>query len=188
MDYKLYGQGVKTIKYYYTDKQYKELLANLVIFVDTREQKNQHILDWFDANEVAYTSKALKTGDYSFMVKANPDLGFLRDTYFTNDLIIERKNSVEELAGNLSDKSDRIFKEFSRMQSIERCHILIENSSIDDVIEGNYRSNYNADSYLRTLLTLQKRCNFYLTFIEPEHTGKMIYEICKNTLDSKILK
>ena len=176
------------IKYYYTDKQYKDLLTNMIILVDTREKKNEHIVKWFDDNGAKWQSKALKTGDYSLLLKACPEHGFPKDTYFTDELVIERKNSVDELAGNLVEASGRILKEFSRMQTVDRCYILIENDSIDDVIEGNYRSEYNSDSYLRTLLTLQKRCGFNLYFTEPENTGKLIYEICKNVLDSKILK
>lgn len=177
-----------TIKYYYTDKQYKDLLTNMIILVDTREKKNEHIVKWFDDNGIQWQSKALKTGDYSLLLKACPEHGFPKDTYFTDELVIERKNSVDELAGNLVEASGRILKEFSRMQNIDRCYIIIENDSIDNIIEGNYRSEYNSDSYLRTLLTLQKRCGFYLYFTEPENTGKLIYEICKNILDSKILK
>ena len=71
----------------------------------------------------SYKTRALKTGDYSFMIKACPELGFQYDTYFVDELCIERKNSLSELAGNLSQKTDdnRIFKEFNRMINIERC-------------------------------------------------------------------
>ena len=176
------------MKHYYTEKNYKALLENMVILVDTREQNNTTILDYFDKKKITYKTKALKTGDYSFMIKANVDLGFPVDTYFTDELCIERKNSVDELAGNLTEDSGRFLKECNRMINIESVYLLIENSTIDDIIEGNYKSKYNADSYLRTVLTLQKRCNFYLQFINRENIGKMIYEICKNCLDSKILK
>lgn len=160
----------------------------MVILVDTREQNNTAILDYFNKKKITYKTKALKTGDYSFMIKANADLGFPVDTYFTDELCIERKNSIDELAGNLTEDSGRFLKECNRMINIESVYLLIENCTIDDIIEGNYKSKYNADSYLRTILTLQKRCNFYLQFISRENIGKMIYEICKNCLDSKILK
>ena len=71
---------------------------------------------------------------------------------------------------------------------VNKVYFLIEDNRIDDIIKGNYKSKYNADSYLRTLLTLQRRCNFYLNFVERENMGKIIYEICKNCLDNKILK
>ncbi len=179
------------MKQYYTDKHYKELLSHMIILVDTRDQTNDEILEWFTKHKVRWKTKALKTGDYGLMIEACPELGFLTDTYFTDELCIERKNSVSELAGNFSNvlkDDDRIFKEFNRMINIERNFLLIENNNIGDIIDRNYRSKLNPDSFLRALLTWQHRNNMHIYFVPKEHMGKMIYEICKNCLDSKILK
>ena len=73
----------------------------MVILHTTNEQKNQHILDYFDKKGIKHKAKALKTGDYSFMIEACPELGFVKDTYFTDELCIERKNSIDELAAIL---------------------------------------------------------------------------------------
>ena len=67
-------------------------------------------------------------------------------------------------------------------------YILIEDDRLDDILEHNYKSNYNELAFLRTLLTTQKRCDFHLNFIKKENMGKMIYEICLSSLNSKILK
>lgn len=166
----------------------KELLNNLVVLVDTREQTNSKILEYFDKHNIKYKSKALKTGDYSFMIKKCPELGFLVDTYFTDELCVERKNSVSEIAGNMVEKDERFLKELNRMINIQDVYILIENDKLGDIIEHNYESKYNELSFLRTLLTTQKQCNFYLYFVEDKHMGQMIYEICRNSLMSKILK
>lgn len=72
----------------------------MIILVDTRDQTNGVILEWFNKHKVRWKTKALKTGDYGLMIEACPELGFLTDTYFTDELCIERKNSVSELAGN----------------------------------------------------------------------------------------
>lgn len=160
----------------------------MILLHDGREKNSTHIIEYFDEKGIPHEQKALKTGDYSFMIKACPELGFPKDTYFTDELIIERKNSVDELAGNLVEKDERIMKEFNRMMNITHCYVIIETSCFDDIMEGNYRSKYNSDSYLRTVLTLQKRSGFYLYFVQKENIGKLIYEICKNCLDNKILK
>jgi len=169
---------------------YKELLTHLVILHDSKEQSNEHILDYFDKIKINHKKKALKTGDYSMMISACPDLGFLVDTYFTDELIIERKNGVKELAGNLANnqKDDRFMKELNRMITVKNPYIVVENDSLDDIMEHNYDTDYNELSYLRTLLTWQKRSNFYLNFVKKENMGKFIYEICKNCLDNYILK
>ena len=74
------------------------------------------------------------------------------------------------------------------MINIERNFLLIENDNIGDIIDRNYRSKLNPDSFLRALLTWQHRNNMHIYFVPKKHMGKMIYEICKNCLDSKILR
>lgn len=178
------------MKLYYTDKAYKQLIKHMVILVDTQEKNNDHIIQEFEKQKINYRKKSLKTGDYSFMIETCPDIGFPYDTYFTDELCIERKNSLSELAGNLASKTDdnRIFKELNRMINIERVYLIIENNSLDDIYSHNYRSEYNPDSYIRTLLTWQSRNNMHIYFVQPENMARTIYEICKNCLDSKILK
>ena len=91
-------------KYKYTDSEEKELLDSIVILVDTREKVNDHITGYFDKHDIPYKKKALKNGDYSFFVPQNEKLGIFRDTYFHDDIFVERKASLEELSGNLSTK------------------------------------------------------------------------------------
>ena len=178
------------MKRYYTDKEYRQLIKNMVILCDTKDKQNQHILDEFEKQKIEYKAKSLKTGDYSFMIKGCPELGFQYDTYFTDELCIERKNSLSELAGNLAQKTDdnRIFKELNRMINIERAYLVIENDCLDDIYAHNYKSEYNPDSYIRTLLTWQSRNNMHIYFVKKENMARTIYELCKNCLDSKILK
>ena len=128
----------------------------MVILHTGNEQKNQHILDYFDKKGIKHKKKALKTGDYSFMVEACAELGFMKDTYFTDELCIERKNSVDELAGNIKEHDERFFKELNRMINIKNCYLLIENSKIDDIIRHNYESKYNEAAFLRRILSVRK--------------------------------
>lgn len=138
------------MKQYYTEKNYKELLSHLVILIDTREQNNKTVTEWFDRNSIKWKSRALKTGDYGFMIESCPELGFSINTYFSDEICIERKNSVSELAGNIANASkddDRIFKEFNRMINIDKNYILIENDSIEDIFTENYKTKLNPTSF-----------------------------------------
>ena len=65
--------------YKYTDKEIDQLVKSIVILTDTREQKNQHILDWLDKKKIPHKTKALPNGDYSFYVPANPVLKIFPD-------------------------------------------------------------------------------------------------------------
>lgn len=162
----------------------------MIILCDTQEKNNTHILKYFDEHNIPHKNRSLKTGDYSIMIEACPELGFLVDTYFVDELCIERKNSVKELAGNLAnnEEDDRFMKELNRMSNIKNVYLVVENDCLDDILNHNYDSKYNELSFLRTLLTWQKRSNFYLNFVNTENMGKFIYEICKNCLDNSILK
>lgn len=179
---------VNKIKNYYTEKEYQQLLEHLVVLHDSREKTSQHILNYFDKEKIKHIQRTLKTGDYSFKITACPELGFIRDTYFTDTICIERKNSLSELAKNLTEKDSRFLKELGRMPTIKSCYLIIENDTIMDLFDGKYESKYNKDSFLRTLLTLQKRIPLFIYFCEKDKMGKIIYEICKNCLDNSILK
>ena len=54
--------------YKYTDKEMEELISSMTILVDTREQVNNHITDYFDRKKINYKKKALNYGDYSSMI------------------------------------------------------------------------------------------------------------------------
>ena len=88
------------MKQYYTDKKYKELLSHMIVLVDTRENTNKNVTDWYERNNIKWKSRALKTGDYGLMVESCPELGFSIDTYFSDELCIERKNSKVKLFPN----------------------------------------------------------------------------------------
>lgn len=172
----------------FTPKQYKTLLDNMVILVDTREKTNQKIIEYFDRNNIPYKVQSLSTGDYSFYVRACEELDMPYDLYYQDELVIERKNSVSEIAGNLNEKDSRFLRELGRFKEIKDVHIIVENDRLDDIIEHNYRSKMNELSFFRTILTLQRKYNFRLEFVKKENLGFVIYELCKNYLDSKILK
>ena len=127
--------------FHYTDKEMEELISSMVILVDTREKVNQHILDYFDKKGIAYKVKALDRGDYSFMLKANEKLGIPRDLYFSNKVIVERKGSLEELSGNLTQERDRFEKELCLAPNHKV--LLIENANYSDIATGNYNTKYD---------------------------------------------
>ncbi len=47
------------MRYNFTDKEIKEILSNLTVVIDNREQANLHITDWLDKKKLY---EALKAG------------------------------------------------------------------------------------------------------------------------------
>jgi hypothetical protein len=135
--------------YKFTDKEEKELLDSMTILLDTREQTNQHIVDWLEKKKKPYKQKKLDYADYSFMIPANEKLNIPRDLYFNNVVAIERKSSLDELCGNFSTDRARIEKEFSLYQG--NLKMIIENATYEDAKNGNYKSKYSVESFLGTL-------------------------------------
>ena len=112
------------IRYKFTDKELKQALNNLTILVDTREQKNEHILDAFNKLKVNYKVQKLDFGDYSCFIPKGSFEGQARDIYFTNDIAIERKASIDELAGNLKDDATRIRTELAHINKYNiKCYL-----------------------------------------------------------------
>lgn len=170
---------------YYTDKQVNEIIKSMVVLVDTREKANEHITTYFDSKGVAFKQKALESGDYSVLIPPLAELGIVLPQTLNKPieggLFIERKNSLEELAGNLGKYRDRFEAEMQRMKNAEK-HLIIEGGSWSDIILGNYDSNLGAKAFYNSLLTFISRYNLHIHFTTPKFAGCLIRGICENKI------
>ena len=177
---------MSVIKPYLTEKEWKELLASMTIVCTTNEQKNEHIKAYFDKHKIKYIDKPLQTGDYCFMIPKNEELGFDRDTYFTDELMIERKNSLTELAGSINNEA--FHYELKRSQNIRSKFLLVEQQGgWHDILAQNYRNDYNPKSYYNTMCTLMVKYELKICFMPKEEMGLMIWSICKSILNQYVL-
>ena len=150
-------------KFKYSDKEIEEIVKSMVILWDSREQKNNHILEVFEKNKIACQKRALDRCDYSFYIPANESLNIPRALFFDKEVAIERKASLDELANNWTKERDRFEKEMALAPKTKV--LLIENSSYEDIVRGNYRSNYNKKAFLATLHTFWIRYNLPFVFM-----------------------
>lgn len=145
----------------------------MTILVDTREKENNHIVEYLDRKKILYKSKALDYGDYSFMIPRNEKLSILRDLYFSNRICIERKGSLEEISGNLTQGRDRLEKEFSLAP--KQKVLLIENANYSDIATGNYNTQYNKKSFAGSLHSFWFKYNLPVFFIpDNQYSGLFI--------------
>lgn len=104
-----------------SETEKKDFMKKVTILIDTREQKNSHIITIFDNLGIMHESRKLDYGDYSFMVEG-------RD--FSRSCVIERKANIDELYGNLTRDRERIEKEFDTIsKNANQCTLLLENCS-----------------------------------------------------------
>ena len=147
-----------------------------MIICDTREKKNQHILDYFDQRRIPYTIRKLDTGDYMESDNAR--------------LTIDRKQNLDELCGNLfSPDKSRFWREVRRAKENKiRMIVLIEEGGkircLKDV--PNWRSKYKKVTGYR-LYNEICRCHIAygveFWFCDKRATGKRIVEILGGNID-----
>lgn len=158
--------------YKYTDKEITELLKTIIILVDTREQKNEHILQYFDSKGIAYKEHKQDTGDYSVMLPKNEDSGIHRDFYFP--VVVERKNSIDELAGTIKERT-RFENELIRGQ-MQKFLLMVEDpNGYENLILGKYQSQYEPKALLGSLKSFEARYGFTTVFIPKKAAGNYLY-------------
>ncbi|HZG12709.1 MAG TPA: ERCC4 domain-containing protein [Kurthia gibsonii] len=162
------------IRYSYTETELKKLLDTLTIVVDTRENVNDHILRYLHEKKIPHVNKKLDTGDYSAMIPKNPELGIMRDIYL--DACLERKNSVDEITGNLQKDTRKAF-ENELIRSKDKPFVLIceDLEGYEKILRGDYRSRYDPKALLGTLKTFEARYGFSIVFMDKKFSGNYIY-------------
>lgn len=158
------------MKKYRTDKEVKDLLKKVNVICDTREQVNGNITGYFDKNKLPYISRKLDVGDYSFEAEG---------ITFQDNVAIERKASIDEIAGNFTVGRQRFENEFLRAKANgTKVFLLIEDCSWEKIKSHDYRSKLKPQSLIATLLSWQVRYNISIIFCKAKESGELIYGIC----------
>lgn len=141
-----------------------------MIICDSREKKNQHILRYLEYWNIPYEVRKLDTGDY--MDDTNPNL------------VIDRKQNLDELCGNLfSPDKSRFWREVRRSKKEHlRLIFLVEHGgkikTLRDVPQ--WKSRY---SRITGYQLYNEICRCHIAygvefwFCDKRNTGKRIVEI-----------
>jgi ERCC4-type nuclease len=159
----------------------------MTILVDTREKRNEHIIKYLDSNNLHWTKETLNVGDYSFMIPADNSLGIVRDMYFNNLFVIERKAGLDELSNNFTKDRDRFQAEFYR-GSHRKIVLLVEDATLNDMISHKYRSQLKEKAFIASLFSFQHRFNLNINFIDKVNAGLYIYMSCYYYLNEYLKK
>ncbi len=173
------------MRYKVTDKEMKKILDNIVVIADTREQESFHILNFFNKKKIPYKIQKVDFGDYTCMLPKGSFLGQEKDIYFDRDISVERKNGIDELAGNLKEDAARIKKELAHLNMYNtKYFIFIEDENFHrNIREGNYRSQYDPKTlYMRIKKGIEAEYNTIVVPVGKEYMGSEIY----NTLQSYV--
>ena len=144
---------------------------NNLIIVDTREKGHKSILKYFDEHSIDYIVSKLDYGDYKL--------------YKDNNVVIDRKDSLLELAGNLCHtlEHQRINREIERSKQ-DNCKnfiFLIGDNKIKSVEDiKNWTSPHTkvkGDTLLKIMSTMAKKYGVRFMIVPKKDMGKKIIEL-----------
>lgn len=144
---------------------------NNLLIVDSREKGHKAILKYFNSIGQDYIISKLDYGDYMF--------------YKNNNVVIDRKNNLLELAGNLCHTSEheRVKREIQRSKE-DGCKefiFLISDSKIKTVEDiKNWSSPHTkvrGSTLLKVMVTMSKKYGVKFIICPRKKMGEKILEI-----------
>ena len=141
----------------------------MMIFIDDREKKFDHIKRYFDEKGIPYEIRRLNCGDY------------MRDD--RQNLSIDRKRNLEEISGNLCTPENRFWREMRRARE-NGIHmvVLLEHGGkihcLDDVRSWHSKYSKVSGPQLRAeMIRISLAYDVEFQFCAKVSTGRRIMEI-----------
>ena len=166
----------------------KQVLKSFKILIDTREQPSKRAEARYKSFGVPYQKATLSYGDYTYNAQL-PDGRYIVDSSVTVEplIAIERKMNLDELAQCFTHSRDRFEREFERARSNNsRIYLLVENASWENLLNGKYRSKFNANAFKASVIAWQIRYDLQLIFCKEETSGQLIKEILYRDLKERL--
>lgn len=163
--------------YKYSDKDIKQMIKQLTILIDSREKQNGHITDYLTKNHIPYETTTLSYGDYSCKIPVSTG----ESIHFHDSIVIERKNSLEELSGNLTRDRERFEKEFLKAGNDgAKIYLMVEDEGgYSSIINHSYKTEFKPNAYMASLKTWESRFNCNVQFINKQYAGFFILSTLK---------
>lgn len=146
-------------------------MMNNLIIVDTREKGHKKILEYFEKNNIDYITSKLDYGDYKI--------------YKDNSVVIDRKDSLLELSGNLchTTEHERIKREIARAKedNVGEFIFLIAESKIKSVEDiKNWSSPHTkvkGETLLKIMITMKNKYSVRFIICPRREMGKKILKL-----------
>lgn len=166
----------------------QEALKTFRIIIDTREQDTPKARERYQAFGVPVRRATLDYGDYAGEVTFSDGSGIFDDSArLKAKCVIERKMSLDELAGCLGRERKRFQREFERaMTEGATVYLLVENGSYEAIIQKRYRSRMNPHAFLASLIAWQARYDLKVVFCKSETSGQLIKEILYRDIKERV--
>lgn len=166
----------------------KAVLESMSIICDTREQPTKRAEARYESFGVPYFRAKLDYGDYTYNAALpNGSLIFDLEKPIHPFVSIERKESLDELAQCFTHSRERFQREFERATANKaQIFLLVENASWENLLNGKYRSRFNAKAFEASVLAWSIRYGLQLIFCKEESSGILIHDILYRDLKERL--
>ena len=147
----------------------------MVIQVDSREQKYDHVVQYFDSQKIKWVKSKCVVGDYVNL--ENPMV------------VIDRKKDLQEVAGNVCQQHERFVRELELAKELGyRLIVLVEEPSITNVEQVfgwyNWRRKknpkaINGRTLAKIMLTMSHKYGVEWHFTTKAKCGERIVELLR---------
>lgn len=145
----------------------------MIIQVDSREQKYEHVTRHFDSQGIKWVKSKCVVGDYINL--ENPMV------------VIDRKKDLQEVAGNVCQQHERFVRELELAKELGyRMIVLVEEPNITTLANVcswyNFRRRTNPKAIdgrrlYKIMKTMSDKYGFEWQFCKKEDCGKRIVEL-----------
>lgn len=202
------------MRYRFTQREIDKALDSLVIILDSREQDGEGYKKEWERDKIKtyskedydflYSSKkkakkdlyeaVLPAGDYSAMLPAGTLRGIDRALWFDMKTVVEKKGSINELAGNIGKKDlTRLRNEFARLKANGTRHrIFIEDTLyFKHLYEGSGNQKHGWSSQESLSCAISRELSNWETELIPipkEYMAREIYKKLKYDVRDILMK
>ena len=151
----------------------------MVIQVDSREQKYEHVTNYFDSQGIKWVKSKCVVGDYVNL--ENPMV------------VIDRKKDLQEVAGNVCQQHDRFIRELELAKELGyRMIILVEEPNITSLTNVcswyNWRRRTNpkavsGKTLYKIMSTISQKYDVEWMFTTKTKCGERIIELLGGTYE-----
>lgn len=166
----------------------EDALKTFRIIADTREQMTPRAKERYEALGCPIERATLSYGDYcgNITLPSGFELHSL-DTRVSAPCVIERKMNLDELAQCLTRERERFKREFERAAAVNaKVYLLIEDGSIEAIINHRYRSQYNPTAFLASVIAWSTRYDITPIMCRASSSGRMIREILYRDMKERL--
>lgn len=163
-------------------------LRSFKVIVDTREHMTPKASERIGAFGVESERATLSFGDYcgNILLPNGQEL-YAPSSTISASCVVERKQSLDELAGNFTRGRDRFRREFERAASANaKIYLLVEGASWEGLMGHRYRSRYHPEAFKASLLAWMIRYNMVPVFCKSGISGVLIKDILYRDMKERL--